>query len=395
MRTRSGREPKPVAKLEQRDMPSPKPSSQAGSQVSITSPLSSKKPVRAASINTNYATLDAGSDIYAIYEKPIFTIVGIPPDFFTTLQEPETPPKGGRALDYLLNYWDDRDSASEMDSDQEQYSPHPTPRGRGRGGRGSRGGRPRGGRAGRGGRGGRPRGSAASTASTTSPLRTRPSRHAAPTSLVEEDDEPSNQASPADDAKESPDREEQADEDPQHEAADDEDYNAMEDVKPELFVSSVTPPGSPPPELIQAYRDPNVSIPASLAVPKISIKKSVSRTQTPREGTVTPAVISAPKPLSPEEDALSDSDLLGPWVEGLPSPIEAECEDQADYLLQKRYKPLVDVQDIIASLTKHPFSQRSTESLYAMAENTQRILRAWQDEYLELDARVCTLISLI
>ncbi|KAJ4300041.1 hypothetical protein N0V90_005290 [Kalmusia sp. IMI 367209] len=48
---------------------------------------------------------------------------------------------------------------------------------------------------------------------------------------------------------------------------------------------------------------------------------------------------------------------------------------------------MVDVQDVIASLTKFPFAQRSTESLYAMAENTQRILKAWQDEYLFLDAR--------
>jgi len=142
---------------------------------------------------------------------------------------------------------------------------------------------------------------------------------------------------------------------------------------------------------VQAYRDPDSKIPVPPPVPKLSLpEKSASRTRTPKESASTP-VPSAPKlpSLTSDEDAVTDSDLPGPWIEGAPSPIEAECEDKADYLLQERYKPMVDVQSVVASLTKYAFAQRSTESLYALAENTQRILKAWQDEYLLLDARVC------
>ena len=164
---------------------------------------------------------------------------------------------------------------------------------------------------------------------------------------------------------------------------------------------SRTPPGSPSPTLVQAYRDPDAKIPVPPSVPKLSLpektpsqpEKSMSRTRTPKDGASTPAP-SAPKlpTLAPEEDAICKSDLLGPWIDNAPGPIEAECEDKADYLLQRRYKPMVDVQEVIASLTKYAFAQRSTESLYALAENTQKILRAWQDEYLELDARVGAVI---
>jgi hypothetical protein len=49
---------------------------------------------------------------------------------------------------------------------------------------------------------------------------------------------------------------------------------------------------------------------------------------------------------------------------------------------------MADVQDVIAALTKYPISQRSTESLFALAENAQHILKEWQDQYLMLDARV-------
>jgi hypothetical protein len=85
---------------------------------------------------------------------------------------------------------------------------------------------------------------------------------------------------------------------------------------------------------------------------------------------------------------LSESDLPDPFIEDAPSPIEAECEDRADYLLQKRFKPMADVQAAIAALTKFPAAQRSTENLYALTQNAQQILKAWQDEYLMLDARV-------
>lgn len=106
------------------------------------------------------------------------------------------------------------------------------------------------------------------------------------------------------------------------------------------------------------------------------------------DGTLTPAESAVPKLLDPEDDVLSDSDLPDAWMEDVPDPLEADCEDKADFLLQTRYKPMTDVQDIIAALQKHPISMRSTDTLYALAENTQMILRAWQDQYLELDAKV-------
>ncbi|KAJ4300042.1 hypothetical protein N0V90_005291 [Kalmusia sp. IMI 367209] len=320
MRTRSGREPKSAARPDKQDMVSPKASSHRAS----TTPLT-RKTTRAASNTTNYADLDNGSEIYAIYQEPVFTVFGLSREFFDTLKEPKISKKRRLSdLPSLNALFTHSDSMSEedMESDEEPSSPHPAPRGRGRGGRGSRGGRGRGGR-GRGSRGGRAR---APAARFTSPLRTRPSRNAAPAfPLVEEDDdEPSNQDSGVEDAKPSPDSEEEgtsADEEHQGEEEEDDAFDAMEDVKQDLFVSSKTPPGSPPPELIQAYRDPDVKIPVQPAVPKISLtKRSVSRTQTPKEGNSTPAVSAVPKLLAPEDDVLSDSDLPEPWLEGLPSP---------------------------------------------------------------------------
>jgi hypothetical protein len=216
--------------------------------------------------------------------------------------------------------------------------------------------------------------------------------------VEEDDDEPSNQESAVEDAKPEVEDEtmnEQSDAETMNDLTDDDfdkkelvegvDYQEVEDVDSH----SGTPPGSPPLALTEAYKDPDAKIPVPVAMPKISLpKKPASRTRTPKEGTSTP--IPPPKlpRLAPEDDALSESDLPGPWIAGLPRPIEAECEDRADYLLQTKFEPMADVQAVIASLTKFPLAQRSTESLYALAENTQRILKAWQDEYLRLDARV-------
>lgn len=402
-RTRSGRGPKSAAKPDSRpDIVSPK----ASSQQSSTTPQT-RKTTRQASTVANYADLEAGNAVYAIYEAPIWTVVGLPRDFLDGLKEQKTSRKRTLSerseLPAMNSLFARSDTMSDDESD-EILSPQPAAargRGRGRGGRGSRGGRGRGGR-GRGSRGGR--GATASAApQTTSPLRTRPSRNAAPAfPLVEEDDEdPSNQESAVEDAKRSAELEEETmneltdDADTMNNLTDD-DLEQKDPVKGvddqdmgHVVWESRTPPGSPPPALALAYKDPHAKIPIAVAVPKSSLPaKSASRTRTPKDGTSTP--IPPPKlpRLAPEDDALSESDLPGPWIEGLPSPIEAECEDRADYLLQNRFEPMVDVQDVIASLTKYPLAQRSTESLYALAENTQRILKAWQDEYLRLDARV-------
>jgi hypothetical protein len=191
----------------------------------------------------------------------------------------------------------------------------------------------------------------------------------------------------------------QSSEDENEEAIEDDDSEAEFDRIDVIHKPSRTPQGSAPPGQDSFDDDAHTSAPAhesrseptskrsgKLAVPKIALPDSAS--QTPRESASTPAESAVPKLLDPEEDVLSESDLPDPFVEDAPSPIEAECEDRADYLLQKRFKPMADVQAAIAALTKFPAAQRSTENLYALTQNAQQILKAWQDEYLMLDARV-------
>jgi hypothetical protein len=189
--------------------------------------------------------------------------------------------------------------------------------------------------------------------------------------------------------------------------SEDENEEAIEDDESEpeydridvIQKPSRTPQGSAPPGQDSFEDDMQTSVLAhesrseptsrksgKLAVPKIALPESAS--QTPRESASTPAESAVPNLLDPDEDVLSESDLPDPFIEDAPSPIEAECEDRADYLLQKRFKPMADVQAAIAALTKFPAAQRSTENLYALTQNAQQILKAWQDEYLMLDARV-------
>ena len=297
------------------------------------------------------------------------------------------------------------DSADESESDAPIVL-QPPARGRSRAGRGARTSRARGARTTA--RSGR---SKPSAARTVSPVRTRPSRNAAPAlPLTEGDDDepPSNQTTPEANAK-LPLRFHSLEPAPSAGNSDGEDEKAGQhgDVdRDSLVMEGVqshvgTPGGSPPEGLLDSILDGTYApTPASKSVPKLSVTNAShlpvpkialptrSASHTPRDLPSTPAESAVPKLLDPEDDILSDSDLPEPWIEEAPSPVEADCEDQADYLLQKRYRPLADVQAAIAALTKFPASQRRTENLYALAENTQRILRAWQDEYLMLDARV-------
>lgn len=346
-------------------------------------------------------------------------VFGLPPTFFANMKKHHGKlPKERKSLNSSLppaegTSDDEGDSESEEktadDSEDESEVEAPpasqvTPRGRGRG-RGGRGGRGRGSR-GRGrGRGGRPRGGAARA---VSPVRARTSRNVAPMNALteEEDDDSANQGSRTHSAKPSSGSNDEpmgeavdSDDDNDNAIADDESDDEDEEIQT-VQKASATPGSSPPvgPEgsipggtaAPQPDPGPSNKIRSSktskaLSVPKIKLL-SKSATQTPRNAT--PAEIAVPALLSPEDDVLSDSDLPEPWIEGAPVPLEADCEDRADYLLQKRFKPMVDVQEVIASLTKFAVSQRSTESLYALAENTQNILKQWQDQYLLLDARV-------
>ena len=162
--------------------------------------------------------------------------------------------------------------------------------------------------------------------------------------------------------------------------------------------STTTPQGSPPKGLLNAILEgtftPSLaaepeSKPSKNAskakIPKISLTTN-SASQTPRESASTPA--EALKPLDPEDDVLTEEDLPGPWLDDFEPQSLDDCEDLADYLLQRKYQAMSDVNQIIAALNKFPAARRSTDNLYALAENAQYILKCWQDEYLELDARV-------
>jgi len=304
-----------------------------------------------------------------------------------------------------------RDSSTEESEVDEVPVAPAAPRGRGRGGRGSRGGRARGGRGGRA-RGGRGRGG---IARATTSARAKSSRNAvAMVPLTEEDDdeEATNQDSPRNSPRPSPpplDTDEPMGEPVD---SDQENENALEDESEDgegnddqemqdIQKSATTPNSSPPPGVhnsvlngtyvpqpaLEPDPEPTVKATKALPIPKIKLPTK-SASQTPRAAAATPAEYAVPKLLDPEDDILSESDLPEPWIEDAPPVVEADCEDRADYLLQTRFKPMVDVQDVIATLTKYPASQRSTESLYALAANTQRILQEFQDQYLMLDARV-------
>ncbi|KAF2144029.1 uncharacterized protein K452DRAFT_285234 [Aplosporella prunicola CBS 121167] len=93
------------------------------------------------------------------------------------------------------------------------------------------------------------------------------------------------------------------------------------------------------------------------------------------------------KPLYVEEE-LEDDDLPPAFASDWDTPEETDIEDQADLVLKSRFDKMTDAQKFIAALTKHVPSERATGVLYAIAENTQRALKQWQDEYLAIDKRV-------
>ena len=97
-----------------------------------------------------------------------------------------------------------------------------------------------------------------------------------------------------------------------------------------------------------------------------------------------------PPPISP--NALPVASLPPPFLDFPVVPLpETSFADKAAYLHAQRYKPLPVLSSFTAALTSHAPSTRSTETLLALALNTQRALQAWQDEYLELDQKTCRL----
>jgi hypothetical protein len=241
--------------------------------------------------------------------------------------------------------------------------------------------------------------------------------------LTEEDDEPSNQTTPNGDAKSfshtneddfMTDASELADQNDaaiEDEPDSDVENESMGDAHLESMTpagsppSTTTPQGSPPEGLFNAILDgtytPSLAAETnSKSIPKPTGRTKVSKialltnsaSQTPRESASTPAESTSVKLLDPEDDVLSDSELPGPWIPDAYQPPLNECEDLADYLLHRKYETMTDVNQLIAGLNKYPANQRSTANLYALVENAQYILKQWQDEYLELDARVSYIV---
>lgn len=415
-RTRSTRGAPAAARSETTEVAVPKQSPHK------LSPTITRKTTRSASnISSQPSFTDAAPEVYASYERPFLMVFGLSREFFDGLKKHHGKlPKERKNLEGAIqeSTTSDEDSISESeesaDESEESADVAPsasqnTPRGRGRGGRGSRGGRGRGGR-GRG-RGGRGRGG---SIRTISPTRSRPSRSAAPIfPLTEEDDDLSNQTTPNGEGLASPhDEDEQmtdASEPPNGLSLEvDVDSDLEEESIGNAHLESMTPAGSPPstttPQgsppkgLLSAILDGSYT-PSLVAQSAPKSAKNAARTRIPKISLTTNSTSQTPmesaevlKPLDPEDDILSEEDLPGPWADDFdPQPLD-DCEDMADYLLQRKYKAMSDVNKIIAALNKFPAAQRSTENLYALAENAQYILKCWQDEYLELDARVSCIL---
>lgn len=353
------------------------------SPIQINNALASKKTTRRNSsshgnaANGTHAVLKSGG---------LLVIKDLPRAFQEDIDEKA---KSQRRRERGQRFSQGNFTQSDLDLDsetEEDASSTPPPvvstRGRGRGGRGSRG-------RGRGSGRGRGRGAAAAASATPrviSPTRTRKARDAAPTfPLTEVDDEDStNQDSAADDAKEmlrTVEDVEMTDAGDAEDAAENQQADSDE-VLQGLQSQSTTPPGSPPQEVAPPPATSTLKPPPASR----TALRGGSGSQTPAASTAAPTPV--PQLVDPEDDLLSDSDLPGPWVEDYDPPAtEAECEDKADFLLQTRFPPITDVDQIVATLTKFTPAQRSTETLYLLAENTQQILQAWQDEYLELDKK--------
>ena len=371
------------------------------------SPTITRKTTRSAS-NISGNSFEVASEVYASYEHPLLMDFGLSPEFFDGLKKHHGKlPKERKSIvgsfaDHSSDVTESEGDSTEEDELEAPVAPQPAPRGRGRGGRGARGGRGRGSR-GRG-RGGRGRGGV-TKATSSAPSRTARNAVSMFPLTEEDDDQPSNQSTPNSNAK-PPTTTRLWSINPVSSSGD-ENENAIEDddSEPEFERIDVvqqlenTPQGSPPPNVQDSIGEapaPQLAPeqapkpPKKSAIPRIALLPN-SASQTPQESAATPTESAVPKLLDPEEDVLSDSDLPDPFMYDAPSPIEADCEDRADYLLQKRFKPLADIQAAVAALTKFPASQRSTENLYALSQNSQLILKAWQDEYLVLDARVSVL----
>jgi len=389
MRTRSGGRGKSAAgKAEKNnEILSPKSSPVNGLG---SSPILTRKTTRSSSNVSTYSQIvvgGSGNRVHATYEKPVLRIANLTREFLANLKD--SPPKnqkvsgvkaGGRNK-LVLSFAKDGPFSELDDASESAPSPEPTPVRRGRGG-------------GRGGRGrgrGRGRGNARKEAFPdkhvqVSPKKNRPTRTAAPAfPLTEvEEDSPSNQESPYESAKESIVHHNE----PSPNVENGPETDRVVEPKPiqDVQHSSTTPKGTPPPGL----QTPESPTPAPQDAPSRGSQSEEQVAPTPKdESSATPAEPAQSQMVNPEDDVLTDADLLSPFITNAIKPSREECEDEADYLLNQRYEPMNDPAAIVAALTKYPPSARSDEVLWALALNAQKTLRVWQDQFLKLDAKVC------
>ena len=214
-----------------------------------------------------------------------------------------------------------------------------------------------------------------------SPRKKRPTRTAAPTFPLTDVDEEvlSNRASPSGSAKNS------SSKDAEQSQESDPDPDVSMDFEP------APEPWKPPPVPNLKKQESSFTIADSTPQTGPSLPKEPS-IQTPQDSSLTPIEVEPPPPLGPIDDELSDADLPPPFIVDYNEPSESDCDDAADYLVKTRFKPMADPQAFIAALTKYAPNVRSTDTLYTLALNTQRALRAWQDQYLVLDAKVIDFI---
>ena len=88
--------------------------------------------------------------------------------------------------------------------------------------------------------------------------------------------------------------------------------------------------------------------------------------------------------LAPEDDFVSDTDLPSPFTDEMFEDPNLP-DDEAQALYNKLFEPMTQPEVFIGPLTKFLPGQRTTDNLYVLAANTAAALRAWQDEYLELE----------
>lgn len=343
MRTRSGK-----GKLSDSATPAPQTLSQTDHSLEVSSSGSSKtsrKLTRSSSNNSMHSQIFVGGKqpVVAFYSKPVLTISGLPHDFVERLEREETLRLRSSRPKSLYEQFQEieRESSSQNEDPSQNGNDQDRPK-----------------------RGGRGRPAKIQKHSSPRKRRARPRR-----TLTDVDEEhlsrpPTPSVADADEdailehAEPSADPSEAADPDHDHDEDEEEDEDDEE-----------APAASPSQQLINETTD------------------AFRSTTSSRRHHPSPPREPRPKPTYLDED-LEDEDLPPPFTNTPGTPSESEVDDDANRILRKRFDYMTDAQKFIAALTKHLPSERTSDVLYALAENTQAALKAWQDEYLIIDKRV-------